>query len=346
MSIQKKYKFAIFGKIIYTKYLVSKLIDNGFTPPVLFINTDNEYERDKDLLSKYNLFYDLEKDNKEVQLKVIKTNNINETKVLSILQKENINIGISTSCRNIFKNKIINHFKGRLYNIHDSFLPNERGGALNTWRILNNISSVGNTLHLIDEGIDTGDIIYRKKTPIKKKCSKPIDYMIAENKNCKNIIDKFISDLKKNMLPKGKKQNNDTSFYFPRLYTELNGLINWDWNILDIEKFIRAFSTPYPGAYSYIKGNKIFILDVEVEKKKCFHPFLNGKIITVLKNGNVRVACGEGSLIITSLNLMGDTIKPAEILKINSTFESPLIELVKSKMTIPKTSEMKPHKNK
>ena len=43
---------------------------------------------------------------------------------------------------------------------------------------------------------------------------------------------------------------------------------------------------------------------------------------------------------------MGDTIKPAEILKINSTFESPLAELIKSKMSIPKTSEMKPHKNK
>ncbi|MHC1770507.1 MAG: formyltransferase family protein [Flexilinea sp.] len=53
-----------------------------------------------------------------------------------------------------------------LYNIHFSLLPKYRGMYTSAWPILNNETLTGVTLHRIDRGIDTGDIIDQQPFPI------------------------------------------------------------------------------------------------------------------------------------------------------------------------------------
>ena len=80
--------------------------------------------------------------------------------------------------------------------MHDSYLPDERGGALNSWRILNGISEVGNTLHILDEGIDTGAIfLLQEKTSINREKPYPIDYLQAETVNCESILQTYVRSL-------------------------------------------------------------------------------------------------------------------------------------------------------
>jgi len=65
--------------------------------------------------------------------------------------------------------KLINPrlFKSRsLFNIHFSLLPRYKGVYTSIFPILNGENEAGVTLHLIDEGIDTGDIIAQKRFPI------------------------------------------------------------------------------------------------------------------------------------------------------------------------------------
>ena len=47
---------------------------------------------------------------------------------------------------------------------------------------------------------------------------------------------------------KGFFQQQEISTYFPKLSTELNGFINFSWNIQNVCKFVRAFSYPFKGA--------------------------------------------------------------------------------------------------
>lgn len=62
----------------------------------------------------------------------------------------------------------VNNFKSKqIYNIHFSYLPYYRGVYTSIFPILNNESYSGVTLHIIDEGIDTGDIIDQIKFNIK-----------------------------------------------------------------------------------------------------------------------------------------------------------------------------------
>jgi methionyl-tRNA formyltransferase len=55
---------------------------------------------------------------------------------------------------------------GRLYNLHFSLLPGYKGAYTAVWPILNGETETGVTLHVIDKGIDTGDIVAQKAFPI------------------------------------------------------------------------------------------------------------------------------------------------------------------------------------
>jgi len=70
----------------------------------------------------------------------------------------NNSIGVSIYFRKIFKIHLINKFK-YFVNIHNGPLPKYRGVNPINWALKNNETSHGVTLHHIDEGIDTGDII-------------------------------------------------------------------------------------------------------------------------------------------------------------------------------------------
>ena len=337
----KNYRFAIFGKNTFTEYFIKQLNKFNFNKPIIIVSPDQEYYRDKKLLQKYNLYCNIDNLKKKGLVKVYKIKDINNKKIYKILDDNNINIGMSTSCRNIFKKKLISYFKGNLFNIHNSFLPNERGGAAYSWRILNDIKILGNTIHQIDEGVDTGKILLRIKYRVKNNKLFPLDAMLLEHKKCKILINNYLKLLINNKKNKLINQEHNKSYYFPRLETEINGLINWDWSTNDIEKFIRAFSYPYPGAYSFYLNKKVHILEAYIEKtSKKFHPFLNGKIFTVLKNKSIRMIAGGKSLIIKKISINNKIYIPGNILKVKNTFVSKYKDLLLAKATLPKVDKM------
>ncbi len=336
------FRFAIFGKIVYTDHLIRELSIRGFPMPVVIVSPDIEYLRDKKLLSPYGLYSDLESLAERKMAKVYKMDDVNCDKVIELLSKHKCNIGFSTSCRNIIKKAIIDHFRGEIFNIHDSYLPDERGGALNTWRILNGINSVGDTIHYLDEGIDSGNVVLQRRVDIKKSRPKPVDYLIAEVNNCKKLLTRFLDLLLKDGSQPSVPQDHSKSFYYPRLYTEENGIINWDWDVEYVERFIRGFSTPYPGAYTYYNGKKLHIIDsyIDTSVRQRFHPFCNGKIVTILDGGNVRVIAGCRALVLTQIRAGEKVLKPAQYLSVKYTLISSSKDIEQAKSYVPTTREM------
>lgn len=69
---------------------------------------------------------------------------------------------ISYAYRHIIKPDVIKYMQGNIINLHCSFLPWNRGSSPNVWSFLENTPK-GVTIHLIDKGLDTGDIIYQKE---------------------------------------------------------------------------------------------------------------------------------------------------------------------------------------
>lgn len=81
---------------------------------------------------------------------------------LSFLKEKEIDFIISYGYEHIVEKKIIQKYKNSIINLHISFLPFNRGSHPNLWSHIEGTPS-GISIHQIDEGIDTGGIIFRKK---------------------------------------------------------------------------------------------------------------------------------------------------------------------------------------
>jgi len=92
--------------------------------------------------------------------------NLFEIKVLNKLKEENITLICLAGYMKILSKNFIKNFNGKIINIHPSLLPKYRG--LNTFsKILKNKEKMtGCTIHHVNENLDSGKIILKKKFDI------------------------------------------------------------------------------------------------------------------------------------------------------------------------------------
>jgi len=81
---------------------------------------------------------------------------------ISYLEKRKIDFAISYKYRHIIRPEIITYLNGNVINLHISYLPWNRGSDPNLWSFLENTPK-GISIHYVDSGIDTGDIIIQKE---------------------------------------------------------------------------------------------------------------------------------------------------------------------------------------
>ena len=192
---------------------------------------------------------------------------------------DNDTLGISICSKWIFKKDIINIFNGKLINYHNAKLPQERGAAAYSWRIMRGEKSSELTIHQIVEKIDKGPICEKMQINFKKDLKSPSNYYSFLEKYEKLFFKDFLIKYKKNKKLTFKKIDLSKSYYFPPLDTFSNGWINWSWTCIEICNFINAFSSPFKGASTLLKGNRVFLKDSSVVKTEMkFHPFQSGII--------------------------------------------------------------------
>jgi methionyl-tRNA formyltransferase len=209
----------------------------------------------------------------------------------------------------IIPKEIFNIAKFRTINIHPSYLPAYRGQHVINWAIINGEKETGVTIHYIDEGIDTGDIILQKKIEIlfddTAQTLHDKIYLIA----CE-LLHNVINNITCGKEIIGKKQNDANATYFkPR--TPEDGRIDWNMDGLEIYNLIRGLAKPWPGAHSYIDGNKIIIWQARIEKCNSSN-YSNGEIID-MSNSTIIIKVKDGKLCINDymfLDTNGDIINP------------------------------------
>lgn len=196
--------------------------------------------------------------------------------IKKILNKIDVNTyGISLNSIWKFPDIIIKKFNGKLFNYHAADLPNSRGAANITWKILqNNFKNISINIHKVEKNFDTGNIVKTNKINLKNNFL-PREMLYLISKNEKKFLVDFIIKILKDEKMYEKKQNSQ-DFYWPRLNSDTDGKINWNWNVKDIALFIKAFSHPYNGSFAFINDTKIRIFNAKEIKKKKFHPYQNG----------------------------------------------------------------------
>lgn len=192
-------------------------------------------------------------------------------------------------------------------NLHASLLPYYRGAAPINHAIINGETVTGVTTFLIDDKIDTGNILLREEVQIFpfENAGDLHDRLMKRGarlviKTLRGIADNTLKPRMQSIFLKPGEIARDA----PKIYPE-QCIIKWDNDPNRIHNFIRGLS-PYPGAKSVLVKDhqKISFKIFESQPEPGDHKFAPGHIISDGKYF-LRVACSGGFINIAILQAEG-----------------------------------------
>lgn len=229
--------------------------------------------------------------------------NIKSDEISTFIGDTNKTFCLSIGAAWIFKPQTIeNLFKNKLFNLHGTRLPQNRGGGGFSWQILTSNRFGFCVLHLIDGGVDTGEIILFEEFLYPAACRIPKHYFDFYFKQNFSFITKLLEETKDgSKLIKPIAQAEYFSTYWPRLNTAINSWIDWSWDIYELERFICAFDKPYAGAQTLWNEKKIHIKNVSLNfQDGAFHSYQTGLVYRKSKHW-LCVCIKEAGLIIENI---------------------------------------------
>ena len=196
-------------------------------------------------------------------------------------------------------------------NVHASLLPKWRGAAPIERALLAGDAETGVTLMQMDEGLDTGKMLWKTVIPIENiDTRESLEGKIAIAGA--SALIKLLSDLPKAQL-EAKEQNHSLATYAKKM-EKPEASINWFCAAKDIELQIRAGFGRAP-AYSYFKNSRIRIIQASaIQKDNQNTNALPGEITATAKT-YFSVYCGSGELSVTIVQLPGKKPQTIESIK-------------------------------
>ena len=184
-------------------------------------------------------------------------------------------------------------------NMHASILPELRGAGPVQWSILNHCKETGVTAMYMSEGMDEGDMIEIRRTPIDSEVTgaELMDRLsvIAAQLSCDTIASIAAGTMTRT------PQDHEKATYAPML-TKALCPIDWNTSYAHINDQVRGL-IPWPVATTVIQDKNFKIFRVEDTGRTTDAP--GGKLIALTKKG-LEIACGDGTIArITQLQAEG-----------------------------------------
>jgi len=140
--------------------------------------------------------------------------------------------------------------------VHNSLLPRYRGGAPLVWAMLQGEREVGLSMYTLTTGMDDGDIWTQASTSVG-----PDDYIGAVLGRLEDACDEMIRRVYPDIVDGAIQPvpQDGTRATYGTLRGAEHGRIDWRQPAERVYRWIRAQSTPYPGAFTLCRGRRLTI---------------------------------------------------------------------------------------
>lgn len=187
--------------------------------------------------------------------------NINSDSFYFQVQKYKCDLFVSMSFNQIFTKKIFSLPKFETINCHAGKLPFYRGRNILNWALINDEKDFGITVHYIDEGIDTGDIILQRTYEITESDSYNT-LLSRAYVYCSEILYDSIKMIQNRNAPRIKQnQIHPIGFYVGRR-NKGDEIIDWNQTSREIFNFIRSINLPGPQAITFLSNG----IEIKINK--------------------------------------------------------------------------------
>ncbi len=204
------------------------------------------------------------------------------------------------------------------FNLHAALLPQYRGAAPINWAVINGEKTTGVTTFMIDEGMDTGGIMYRYDCRIEPEDTAGDVHDKLMELGAQLVVNTVEAIIDRNVELRVQKsfiQGSEILHPAPKLTRELCH-IDWDGKTKNIYNLIRGLS-PYPGAFTeLVKDGKVLQMKIYRSVKitgEGYQDMLSQNGLssavpgTVLSDGKTYLAIttADGAISVTELQLAG-----------------------------------------
>jgi len=160
----------------------------------------------------------------------------------------------------LLKESVLRIPKIACVNVHPSLLPKYRGPSPINWPIIRGDKETGVTTMMMDKGMDTGDILLQKATPISEEETAADLYGRLAEIGADLLLETLIGLSDGTVKP--TKQVHDEATYAPKL-TKKDGLIDWSKDPIALVNFVRGL-VPWPGTHTYYLGRILKIAKLKL----------------------------------------------------------------------------------
>lgn len=195
-------------------------------------------------------------------------------------------------------------------NVHASLLPAYRGAAPIQWAVLDGLEKTGVTTMLMDEGLDTGDILMQREVVLDKKETggslfDKLSVVGAE------LLVETLTALENGTTVRTRQEDSKSNY--AKMLNKALGKIDFNEDAEIIERLIRGLN-PWPSAFTYLGGKTLKIWDADVVESDAEGVLYEGEAGTIVEIGrkSFTVACGKAALRINELQLEGKKRMPAD----------------------------------
>lgn len=188
--------------------------------------------------------------------------NVNSPEFYEQIKPYQMELLVSMSFNQIFKPTLINVPKYHAINCHAGKLPFYRGRNILNWVLINDEEEFGVTVHYIDSGIDTGDIIAQKTFPITDEDTYQT-LLDTAYRECPILLTAAVQAIMDGTASRKKQTEIHPVGMYCGQRTKGDENLNWEQTSRQVFNFVRAICTPGPMARSVIqRRNSSFIVKI------------------------------------------------------------------------------------
>lgn len=242
----------------------------------------------------------------DLGIDVYQPTTLKDEEVYQTLKNLNLDLIVVVAYGKLLPKRVLDLPKYGCVNVHASLLPKYRGASPIQWAMVCGEKETGVSTMLLDEGMDTGDVLLSAKTEI------------PDSENVEDLWDRLMVMGGKLLVETVKglengsitpiPQNENEASHAP-IIKKTDGLIDWSKTAFEINCKIRGLHA-WPVAYTKLDDKMLKIFSAEILEKQ-------GESGSVLESEKeFVVACGENALKITELQLEGSKrMKTEEFLR-------------------------------
>jgi len=181
---------------------------------------------------------------------------------------------------------------------HPSPLPVGRGRHPIIWPLVLGMSETASSFLLLDEGVDSGDLVSQVSLPIKPQDDAASLYGRLLEVACDQLDDICKSLIAGTLIR--TPQDHDRATYWPERGKE-DGAIDWQQPAMTVYNLVRALTKPYVGAHCVVNNQEVKIWSCSLsESAGNAEP---GRVLEIDRSGAV-IKCSDASVVINEPALL------------------------------------------